>query len=235
MADRGAPAGLALFARRQTAGRGRLGRTFYSPEGGLYLSVLLRPTSSSEDVLTVTTKSAVAVCRALSAFVGEEIRVKWVNDVYFRGNKVCGILTDSIVRGGKIDALILGIGIDLIAPQGGFPQELRHIAGAVFDTDPGDDLYNRVAACLLNELDRVLFSLESQEILNEYRRLSFLTGRDVTVSDGDRRYQARVTGIGDDYSLLLSTADGQTFSLRSGEVSFSQWEGDKQICLSPEE
>lgn len=234
MADRGAPAGLALVARRQTAGRGRLGRTFYSPDGGLYLSLLLRPASSAEDALTVTARAAVAVCRALSAFVEDSLRIKWVNDVYFRGNKACGILTESVVREGRIDSLILGIGIDLVAPQGGFPAELSGVAGALFERDPGGDLFHSVAARLLDELDRVLFSADPREILEEYRRLSFLTGREVTVADGDRRYRARVMGIGDDYSLLLTTVQGERVALKSGEVSFSQWEGDKRIRLSPE-
>ena len=235
MADRGAPAGLALVAQRQSAGRGRLGRTFSSPDGGLYLSLLLRPASSAKDALTVTTAAAVAVCRALSAFVDEELRIKWVNDVYFLGKKICGILTESVTARGKIDRLILGIGINLIQAEGGFPPELRDIAGALFAADPGDDVFNRVAARLLDELDRVLFSSEPGEVLEEYRRRSLLIGRDVTVTDGNRRYPARVTGISDEYALLLTKGEGEVVSLRSGEVSFSQWKGDKRISLSPED
>ena len=233
MADRGAPAGLALIAQAQTEGRGRLGRRFYSPQGGLYLSLLLRPGSTPADALSVTTRAAVAVCRALSPFVQDELRIKWVNDVYYRGRKVCGILTESVSRDrGKIDFLILGIGINLTPPKGGYPPELSQIAGALFEPEDHAD-YNRIAAQLYDELDLVLYAADPREILEEYRRLSLLNGRLVDVTDGNRRFRARVSGIDDAYSLLLTTESGRVIALRSGEVTFSQQKGNKQICLSP--
>ena len=233
MADRGAPAGLVLFARRQTAGRGSRGRAFHSPDNGLYFSLLLRPNAHVSDALSITTMAAVAVCHALAGFTQEEPRIKWVNDVYYRNRKISGILTESVTDpDGNVSYLILGIGVDLVKPDGGFPPELEQIAGFVFDSPPNDEIYNCVAAKLLDELDHILFQADPTATREEYRRLSFLIGREVTVREGESSYRAHVTGIGDDYALLLRSEDGRTITLNSGDVSFSQWDGDKQISLS---
>ena len=223
MADRGAPAGLVLFAEHQTAGRGRRGRTFFSPQQGLYCSLLLRPGGQAASALTVTTTAAVAVCRALAAFTDVPLAIKWVNDIYCRDRKIAGILTEAVTGGrGEVDCLILGIGINLVHPREGFPPELRDKAASLFDAAPYTGFPNAVAARLLDELDHALFADDPDAILAEYRRRSWLTGRTVVVQQGDNSFHARVLSIEDDYALRVLAESGKTVLLNSGEVSIQK-------------
>ena len=124
-----------LVAESQTAGRGRLGRSFHSPVGtGLYMSILLRPTFSAERALFITTAAAVAVCRAIEQETGLKPQIKWVNDIYLHEKKICGILTESSINFETkgLKWAVLGIGLNLSEPEGGFPEEIRSVAGALF-------------------------------------------------------------------------------------------------------
>ncbi len=208
-----------IIARRQTSGRGRLGRRFHSELGGLYMSLLMYPQSSAQDALHITTAAAVAVARAIDRATGERCEIKWVNDVYLRGKKVCGILTEGQLGADRLDFAVLGIGINLTEPKGGFPSDIAARAGAVFDTLPsGAD--NAIAAEAINEFYRI-YRNEGSSYINEYRERSCLTGRTVDVMrvvDGDTT-PATVIGIGDDFSLTVEYADGKREALTSGEVS----------------
>ena len=124
LARQGATHGTAVLAERQTAGRGRMERSFFSPEGGMYLSAILRPEIPPEDLLLMTPMAAAAVWKAVERLTGICLGIKWVNDLYLEGKKVCGILCE---RTG--DAVIVGVGLNLKTPEGGFPPELN--AGAL--------------------------------------------------------------------------------------------------------
>ena len=139
----GAEEGFTVTARCQTAGRGRMGRSFFSPDGtGLYISILLRPTFHPKDALMITTAAAVATARALEAAGSRNIGIKWVNDLLINGKKIAGILTESSLSMGadSLDFAVLGIGINLLSPSNGFPEEIKDIAGAVFD-NAREELY----------------------------------------------------------------------------------------------
>ena len=126
--------GTAVLAERQTAGRGRLGRSFFSPEGGLYFSLLLRPRDLASDAGLITVSAAVALARACDRFLPEgaaPTKIKWVNDLYRDGRKIAGILAEAVSRGNE-SRVILGVGLNLTLPEGGFPAELREKAGALF-------------------------------------------------------------------------------------------------------
>ena len=107
----GAPAGIVAVAERQTAGRGRMGRSFLSEEGGLYMSLLLRPSGSAADAMRITAQAAIAVALAIEKHTGEAAAIKWVNDIYQGGKKVCGILAEGQIGVDGMDFIILGIGI----------------------------------------------------------------------------------------------------------------------------
>ena len=127
----GAPEGSLVVALTQTAGRGQQGRSFYSPAGtGAYMSLVLRPRTltAPEDV---TIAAAVAVARAAEALSARPTQIKWVNDVYLGGKKICGILTEGGAAPDGSPWAVVGIGVNLLPPTGGFPEELRDIAGAV--------------------------------------------------------------------------------------------------------
>ncbi|MBR6501944.1 MAG: biotin--[Clostridia bacterium] len=133
LASEGYKDGTVVVAREQTAGKGRLGRTFFSKRGGLYFSVILRPYKSLNDTVFITTAAAVAAARAIEKVSGKKCEIKWVNDIYINNKKVCGILTEgAITPDGSLDYAILGVGINLFAPKGGFPSNLP-LAGSVFD------------------------------------------------------------------------------------------------------
>ena len=210
--------GEAVFlAKRQTAGRGRLGRSFLSPEGGLYMSLLLRPTVPLSNFASVTAKCAVAVSRAVESLTGLECKIKWVNDVYVNGRKLAGILTQGRTReDGKVDFAVIGIGINLAACDLG--EELRPIATSV--EKEGGRLPDKcsLAARVVKEILSVLDGAAHVEVLEEYRRRSLLDGREVKIVTPSEEYSAKALGIDGEYRLLLER-DGEIFALSTGEAS----------------
>lgn len=217
-AQHGADEGLVVVAAHQTAGRGRLGRQFYSPDGtGLYMSVVLRPDLTPAQVLYLTTAAAVAVAQTVEEMTGEPAAVKWVNDVYCRQKKVAGILTEGEWQDGKLCYAVLGIGINLTAPKTGFPSDIADKAGAVFLADPADA--DTMMNAVLTRFDGYYRHLTDRPHLAEYRRRSLLTGQAVELLSVDDRPLGTVTveGVDDDFSLLVR--DGQTVrALSSGDV-----------------
>lgn len=218
-AEQGAPEGTALLANAQTAGRGRLGRQFYSPEGtGLYLSLLLRPAALPLDrAVHITTMAAVAVCRAIEELGGGPAQIKWVNDVFLHGRKVCGILTESALnaRAGCLDWAVVGIGVNVCPPAGGFPPELDGVAGAVFDT-PLPDAKNRLAAAVL---DHLWACYTGAPYAAEYRRRSLVVGRQIRVISPAGQRSALALDVDDDCRLLVQYPDGRREALSTGEIS----------------
>ena len=208
MAAAGAPLGTTLIAARQTGGRGRLGRQFHSPEGGLYLSTLVSPADA------VTCRAAVAAARAIESLCAAPIDVKWVNDLYVNGRKVAGILAEGVFApDGTLAAVVLGIGINV--GETAFPADLQSIA-----TSLGNEGYcltrEDVAAAFLNALPT---ALTDPAAMAEYRRRNLVVGRQVTVWQGNTTYTATAEDITDRGYLTVRTADGQVHTLSSGEVS----------------
>ena len=202
------PVGTTLIAARQTGGRGRLGRSFHSPEGGLYLSVLIPPTDA------VTCRAAVAAARAIESLCEAKIDIKWVNDLYLNGRKVAGILAEGVFSpDGTLSAVVLGIGINVGAMN--FPAELQSIA-----TSLGNEGFRLtredVAAAFLNELEMALRDVTAME---EYRRRNLVVGREVTVLRGSDTYTAIVEAITDEGHLVVTDENKNTHTLSSGEVS----------------
>ena len=139
LALEGAPHGTMVLAGQQTAGRGRLGRRFESPAGkGIYLSLVLRPSLPMTEAQAVTVSAAVAVCRAVKKLCGLELGIKWVNDLYHNGKKVCGILTEAgaDLESGQLEWLVAGIGLNLTSRPEDWPEELRPIAGSLYPGGP---------------------------------------------------------------------------------------------------
>ena len=215
LARKGAPDGTAVLADRQTAGRGRRGRSFFSPAGGIYLSVLLRPALSPEERLLLTPMAAVAVCEAVERLCGVSPEVKWVNDLFFRGKKICGILCE-----GTEDAVVVGIGLNAEAPEGGFPPELAEIAGAVCPFGELPVPKECLAAAICRTVVEESRHFDRESVLRRYRARSFLPGREVTVHPiGGEPYDARALFIDDHARLAVETAAGERLFLSSGEVS----------------
>ena len=218
----GAGQGLVVLAEQQTMGKGRRGRSFYSPAGtGIYMSVLFRPSpEQSKDVVLVTTAASVAICRAIRKVLNEEPQIKWVNDVYFRGKKVCGILTEAVsdFESGQIDTVVVGIGINYHVPEDGFPEEIRGIAGSVC-TDENMIPRNSLVAAVLNELFAIYEKLSEREYMEDYRRWSNVIGKDVRFTSGDGWMDAKALDIDDNGGLLVQLDNGEKKTLRTGEIT----------------
>ena len=208
LADTGAEPGDVLIAEAQTAGRGRMNRAFASPEGGLYMSVLLRP-DNPDDALLITPRAAVAVAGAIEAVSGRKAAIKWVNDIQLGGKKVCGILAEA--RAGETMKVALGIGVNISS----VPEGLESIAGRIFESAPSF-ARERLAAEILNRL----FS-PAQDVYDEYLRRCTTVGRKVTVRSGNETYPAFAEGIDRRFRLTVRLPDGSVRVLDSGEVSTS--------------
>ena len=231
-AEGGQVHGSTVIALQQTGGKGRLGRNFFSPKEGIYFSIIIRPDFDLRRSVLVTVAAAAAVAEAIESVSGQRARIKWVNDVYVGGKKVCGILTEGITdfESGQIDHLVIGIGINTTTK--GFPKELQDIAGAV------EGEYSRpalVAGVITRVLD-YLGNIEAREFLQSYRRKSMLIGEDVMVFRGVYRQNpeeemdgrpARVTGIDEDGGLKVIYTDGTRETLVTGEVTVRRT-GEKQ-------
>lgn len=215
--------GFTVIAATQHAGRGRLGKSFVSPEGGLYMSTLLMGRDFIENAEQITVRAAVAVRNALAELTGiDEIGIKWVNDIYLNDKKICGILAERVVRKGFCDFSVLGIGINVDTSSKAFDGELAEIAGTLAEFSTVDYSKNKLAACVLNHLEKTLFvknKKQQGEILDQYREHSVLIGKEVLISNGDESVHAKVLGIDDYASLYVQYDDGKTGILRSGEVS----------------
>lgn len=216
-----APEGTVVIAGEQTRGRGRLGRSFYSPaDTGLYLSLLLRPEGfSPAQAVRMTTMAAVAVCQAIEAVSGRNAQIKWVNDIFLDGRKVCGILTEGSfdLETGSLNSIILGVGINVYAPADGFPRELEQIAGAVLP-EPITDGRSRLAAEFLNRFLE-LYRRQDSTYAAEYRRRSLVLGRQVLVITPTEQKTALALDVDEECRLLVKYPDGKTEALSSAEIS----------------
>ncbi len=224
----------AYLADGQTAGRGRTGRGFFSPARcGLYLSVLFCPENRVCAPARFTAAAAVAVSLAVERLTGTECHIKWVNDVFCGGKKVCGILSEGIssFETGRVESLVTGIGINVRRPPDDFPAEIRGIAGALFggasnQPVPPANFRNNMAAQVLHYLFGFFEGLSSDEtwggVMSEYRRRSLVLGQEITVypvaGDSSSAFRARAVDIDADAALVVETGTGEWRTLHSGEV-----------------
>ncbi|MDV0443189.1 biotin--[acetyl-CoA-carboxylase] ligase [Methanorbis rubei] len=218
LAVAGAVHGTMVLAEEQTAGKGRLGRSFYSPKSsGIYLSVVLRPELLFTDAVLITTAAAVAVCRAIEEMTDQTPEIKWVNDVFVDGRKVCGILCEAVsgFESGRVECVVVGIGINVSASE--FPEEIRSVAGSLFEENPGFSR-NRFAAAVANHLFTLSETMTDRSFLEEYRSRSMILGKPIRFLEKGVWYDAVAVAVDDAGGLVVETAAGRR-TLSSGEVS----------------
>ena len=215
------PEGTVYLTDCQSGGRGRQGHSFYSPKGmGIYFSILTRPKESSGNALTITTHAAVAVVRAVKELYDISLSIKWVNDLFLNGKKVCGILAE-----GKfcpaLEYCIMGIGINLFTPEGGYPAEISEIAGSLFGEYQEERFFdfdrNRLMATILYHY---FWICDEKEVLPEYRENNLVLGRRVLFSENGIEKEGIVRAITKHGELFLSLDSGASQILLSGEVKF---------------
>lgn len=222
LAAQGAPHGTAILAGSQSAGRGRMGRSFHSPQGlGIYMSVILRPDCSPAQLMHLTCAVGVAMCDAVEAVCSIRPGIKWINDLLAGGKKVGGILTElSLTASGRVDYAVVGIGINCNHSLYDFPEELHAIAGSLAMVTGQTVSQEALAAAMLTSLEKMSRSLlaEKKAVMESYRRSCVTLGKPVYIVSAPN-----VTGIAedvdDDGALLLRLSSGQLCKLNSGEVS----------------
>jgi len=233
MALEGAPYGTVVIAEEQTKGRGRMGRSFFSPPaGGIYMTFILEPRFDMTKSVLITTAASVAVCKAIKMLAGVDCKIKWVNDIYLGDKKICGILTEAVTdfESGHIDHIVLGIGINYSTAQSAFPHELSGVAGSLFaDAPPADGISrNRLIAEIINQVLEINENLESRNFIEEYRSRSFVLGKEILVipTSGSEKTHSRDGGIpaealdiDGDGGLVVRYQDGSVQTLNSGEIS----------------
>lgn len=251
LAADGAASYTAVIAESQTAGRGRLGRTFYSPESsGLYLSLIIRDNVLPKSVKTdeicakLTVAAGACVARSIDELFRTKARIKWVNDIIIDGKKAGGILTEGRITGSGLSFAVIGIGVNISRPLGGFPPELEGIAGTVGEKQPqafsgdntGSGCVDRVssypreflAGRIIKKLKAQLSALSENEksapeaLYESYlKRVSWMFGRKLTVKNaaGQALYTAEAAGLTRDFGLVVKNSSGDTITLSTGEVS----------------
>ncbi len=213
-----------IFAGEQTGGRGRRGRSFYSPAGlGLYLTGLYRPKSLPPFLSNFTAYVAVAVCLAIEHTCGLRTAIKWPNDILYEGRKLCGILTELAVEGesGAVEYLITGMGVNVGQQEEDFPEEIRDTAGSLLMACGTKPPLSSLCAALINELDRAYDAfLRTDETYRElYRERCDTLGRPIYILSGDLKTPAFAEDLAGDFGLMVSYEDGRRETIYAGEVS----------------
>lgn len=220
LAENGAPEGVVVIAEAQSRGRGRLGRSFFSPEGtGIYMTVLLRPKIELQNAVRLTSMTAVAVAEAIERVCEVPAQIKWVNDIFLNQKKVCGILAEAGIdaAGQTLKYAVVGIGINVGKMV--FPDELKEIATSV-EKECGQEIQREVLiAEVLRSLRKWYPSIQDGSFLPESKRRSVLLGKEIQVHCHDGSFYEAVAVDLDDMGHLIIEKDGQRELLHSGEVS----------------
>lgn len=216
LAREGAPHGTAVIAAHQTAGKGRFGRRFCSPKGaGLYCTVLIREGFDMSTAGLITPCAAVAAAKAIEEVSGHSAQIKWVNDIFMGGRKICGILTEASLP----EFVVIGIGINLLSVMESIPVELQNIVTSIEEQTGRIITAKEMENALLHNLSRELERLKNREFMEDYKKRSFLIGKEIDVHSGNDIYPAKVLGIDENAGLEIELSDGTKKILTTGDVS----------------
>ncbi len=222
-AENGAEEGTVIVAEQQTEGRGRFGRTWYSPLGtGAYVSIILRPDFPPEKAPGLSLVTALALAEVVERYCPKEVSIKWPNDVLIDGRKTAGILTELSAEKGKINHVVVGVGININQTSADFPDELfdtatsiRSIHGNKIDRV---DLVKRFLRVFEGEYKQYQESGSLAPLRSRIRKYSSLLGRQVEVNTGKKTLTGKAVDIDEDGQLVVEI-DGKPKAFTSGEVS----------------
>ena len=206
----GAEHGTVIIAEEQTAGRGRRGRSFFSPPGhGIYMSLILKPINLS----LVTVQTAVTVCEAIEEVCKKSPQIKWVNDLFINRKKICGI---SAEMGQAMDWVVVGIGVNFTLP-GNIPDELADIVGAVYENESPTATRDQLITDIIDKMLNT--SYRQAEIIEKYRQRLFILGKKIRVEGAAKPYEAIALDVDEMGQLLIEDEFGERKVLSAGEVS----------------
>lgn len=222
MAVAGAEHGTIIISDCQTTGRGRYSRNFFSPSGGgLYMSIVLRPEAMHfKNPTSVTAFAAVSVCEAIEIISTKVPRIKWVNDIFIDGKKVCGILTEAVTdfESGSLDWVVLGIGINVHTRTEDFPSDLQSLATSIYPDEKMPGLRNRLSAEIINRILGFETLPSETEIFDKYKKRLMMLGKEITVIQNQMKYKATAIDVDSVGHLIVKNENGEIITLSSGEI-----------------
>jgi len=213
--------GFTIIANEQTKGRGRRNREFISAKDeGIYLSIILKFNEHRHDIRLLTICAAIAVSKAIENICDIKAEIKWVNDIYCNGKKICGILTEAVLSGElqEMDTVIIGIGIN----TGKIPDEISSFATSIFEESGKYGIRNDLTAELLNQFEAIYLDYTERNgicgIIQDYESRLFIKGQQVLVSSLDNEYIATVLGIDNTGALVVENEKGEIKTIITGEI-----------------
>jgi len=206
----GAKHGTIIIANEQKAGRGRFGRTFFSPaDTGIYLSIILKPQKKISDTSLITIAAAVAVCDTIKKTTCSEPKIKWVNDIFLNGKKICGILTEAVsdFESGIVESAVTGIGINIKTAEERFPEDLKRTASSLF---PENISRNQIIAELINNFFELYENLSDKNLIERYKEYSLVLGKEITYFKDDKTQTGTAVDINENGNLIIKDKNKKT-------------------------
>ena len=221
----GAKHGTVVISEEQTGGKGRMGRSFYSPSNtGIYMSIILKPDLKITDSVLITTASSVAICKAIEKTTNIKPGIKWINDIILNNKKVCGILTEAATdfETGNIQYAIVGIGINFSTNKDDFPEEIKDIATSLFSDKKHMITRNNLCAEIINEILFLVKKLKNYDFIKDYKKRSVILNKKITFTQNGVTSIGTALDINSDGSLLVKKVTGEIITLNTGEISIRQ-------------
>ena len=225
LAAKGAEEGTIVISETQTLGRGRLGREWASPEGGIWFSIILRPEVDSRDASKLTFVAAVAVARVIRGMFSLEAEIKWPNDVLIGGKKVCGILTETSTKGDVVDFVVVGVGINANVSLDSFPQSMRNSLTTLKEELMEEIEREEFLRALLEELERYYTMFLRKKfglILEKWRNLAGFLGQYVEVLSFGEKIRGRAVDVDRNGALMIKLRNGTVKKVMSGDVTIQK-------------
>lgn len=215
-----------VVANAQDEGKGQNGRAFYSPAGkGLYMSLLLRPNKPLSEMLKITTIAAFATAKSVEKVSGQMADIKWVNDIFLRGKKIAGIITESKTNDkGELDYVVIGIGLNVLEPEGGYPADIKDIAGAVYTQNQiinlsvDEQQIQNFEIDLINKLMSYYKDFDKKKYVTQYKEKCKFLGNDVEVTDANGTRKAKALDIDENFYLVVEFENGEKATLSSAQI-----------------
>jgi BirA family biotin operon repressor/biotin-[acetyl-CoA-carboxylase] ligase len=223
LANYGAPEGTIVIAETQTTGRGRLNRKWFSPRGGLYFSIILKPKLKAKETIKLVFVAGLAVAEVLHENYGLNVETKWPNDVLVNGRKVCGILSEMNTKGERVNYVVIGVGINAnVNVKKGFPEELKTVATSIENELGRKVRLEELLKLLLEKLD-ILYEQFLEEgflqVLKRWKEYASFLGKEVEVMDEVKRLHGLALDVDDEGALVIKLEDGTVKRVFVGDVS----------------
>ncbi len=217
--------GCVVICDHQSAGKGRLGREWYSPNGGnLYMSILLYPDLAANEIYRLTLLAGAACCEALKNITGKKIHLKWPNDLHYEGRKLGGILCEAGLQQGQAPTAVIGIGINLDLDPETMPPELQGLATSLKEITGQEWQRSRIAAAILNHLENWYLRPKEEawrEVIEYCDEQNILTNRKVTVKSAGETVTGTATGLNPAGHLILTLESGEQRTFSEGDASLA--------------